>query len=38
MPKAAQCGQGMDQHFVRRLIRDAGNEADAAGVVVKAGI
>jgi hypothetical protein len=36
MPKAAQCGQGMDQHLVRRLIRDAGNEADATGIVVKA--
>jgi hypothetical protein len=36
MPKPAQCGQGMDQHLVRRLIRDAGNEADATGIVVKA--
>ena len=36
MPKTAQCGQGMAQHLVRRLIRDTGNEADATGIVVKA--
>jgi hypothetical protein len=38
MCEATQCGQGMGQYLVRRLVRDARNKANAAGIMMKTGI